>query len=621
MISNNSNRRSVRHTLRGEPTSCLAHTLKTKFLQRLILGMIVAIFLASTYISIMVISNERIAGDAVTQSHGIHASARQHKIDLLNHVNRKDKVDSNLVSEKIHDEEKKMMGLMNTFGEKVHKIEQEAEEYLGIHHEEQDYIADSSTDNVSVARLPMSQTPALIGANRASIQCDADVKSLAYWNDPQGTQDATFQSPFIGDHSSTETKYISFAPDIGGWNNIRMSLEIIIIMAAASGRTLVLPPNTPFYLLQADTEKEQRGFADFFPLHSPEFLKTVPIISTEEFIEREGQENGRFSVPPELKVQVNAAKKECKNFKKADNSCFAVYDYFAEVGFSPELSKKKCLIFDEDNFNGSNPSDENKKQIESFCGNQEIKYFSSEMQEKPLIHLRANVKEYRLLSHFYGFMLFTNPVINNHYKRFVRDFLHYHDVIFCAAGKIVNSLQKMAEARGVLTDPSGSGGYSSMHVRRGDLQYKRVKIPAEEWNENLEDIWLDDEIIYIATDERNKTFFDPLATHHTLMFLDDFSDLAGLDDLDPNYMGMIDTIVASRGRTFSGTYFSTFSGYINRMRGYHGMTMKSSYYGYKDQKSVMHTWKEHVEGNVFAFEWPTGWVGIDGDKTPNRDVF
>jgi hypothetical protein len=47
-----------------------------------------------------------------------------------------------------------------------------------------------------------------------------------------------------------ETKYISFAPDRGGWNNIRMSMEVMFVIAAVTGRTLVLPPKTPLYLLQ-----------------------------------------------------------------------------------------------------------------------------------------------------------------------------------------------------------------------------------------------------------------------------------------------------------------------------------------------------------------------------------
>ena len=87
-----------------------------------------------------------------------------------------------------------------------------------------------------------------------------------------------------------------------------------------------------------------------------------------------------------------------------------------------------------------------------------------------------------------------------------------------------------------------------------------MKFSAATWLENTKEVWKDNEIIYIATDERNKTFFDDIGAAHSIRFLDDYWDFAGLGDLDPNYMGMIDTIVASRARAFAGTWFSTFSG-------------------------------------------------------------
>lgn len=97
------------------------------------------------------------------------------------------------------------------------------------------------------------------------------------------------------------------------------------------------------------------------------------------------------------------------------------------------------------------------------------------------------------------------------------------------------------------------------------MKYKKVKITAEDWYDNTKDLFRKNEIVYIATDERDKKFFDPLAEHYNLRFLDDFSDAAGLNDLDPNTFGMVDTIVASRGRLFVGTWFSTFTGYIVSM--------------------------------------------------------
>ena len=38
------------------------------------------------------------------------------------------------------------------------------------------------------------------------------------------------------------------------------------------------------------------------------------------------------------------------------------------------------------------------------------------------------------------------------------------------------------------------------------------------------------------------------ASGHTCKFLNDYLDVAGLRDVDRNYYGMIDTIVASRAR-------------------------------------------------------------------------
>jgi len=204
-------------------------------------------------------------------------------------------------------------------------------------------------------------------------------------------------------------------------------------------------------------------------------------------------------------------------------------------------------------------------------------------------------------------------VIDNHYKRFVRDHLHYRESVFCAAGKIIKSLQEEGHKLGFAPDEYGAGGFSSLHVRRGDLQYKEVKIPAEEWLENTEDIWLTKELLYIATDEKNKSFFAPFKKQYTIKFLSDYYDVAGLKDVDPNHFGMLDTIVASRGRAFAGTYMSTFTGFITRMRGYHGMLPKASWYGMKKQKYILHQWND-PKFPFFSKECPVGWVGIDGDE-------
>lgn len=88
------------------------------------------------------------------------------------------------------------------------------------------------------------------------------------------------------------------------------------------------------------------------------------------------------------------------------------------------------------------------------------------------------------------------------------------------------------------------------------------------------------QLIYIASDEKNMSYFDPfLKRFHKVKFMKDYFDMAGLKDINPNYLGMIDQVITTRGEIFVGTWFSTFSGYITRMRGYLGYSDQSVYFG------------------------------------------
>ncbi len=197
--------------------------------------------------------------------------------------------------------------------------------------------------------------------------------------------------------------------------------------------------------------------------------------------------------------------------------------------------------------------------------------------------------------------------------------MHYSDGIYCAAGKIVRSIQRESLDRGFVIDEEGGGGYSSLHVRRNDLQYKDVLLTEDRWFENTQEIWKPNEILYISTDETQKKFFDPFALKHDLRFLDDYWELADLGSFDIEHRGMIDAIVASRGRAFAGTFYSTFSGYINRMRGYYGMSKFTSFYSWNPVKYEMQKGPFFSSENKFEREYPVGWVGIDGDERITQD--
>lgn len=118
-----------------------------------------------------------------------------------------------------------------------------------------------------------------------------------------------------------------------------------------------------------------------------------------------------------------------------------------------------------------------------------------------------------------------------------------------------------------------------------------MKIPAENMLHNVGQFLPTNELVYIASDEKNASYFDPfLKRFPKVRFLKDYFDLAGLRDINPNYLGMIDQVITTRGKVFVGTWFSTFTGYITRMRGYLGYSDQSVYFGDMAHRYVFELW-------------------------------
>jgi hypothetical protein len=127
--------------------------------------------------------------------------------------------------------------------------------------------------------------------NLAEMNCDAfggpsrsaDAQEMVYWADIPS--DALYQSPF---RHSTETKYLTFEPDGGGWNNIRMAMESVIGLSIAMGRTLVMPPQKKMYLLAKNDNKQRKhfSFVDFFPIEEmAQEHVGLDVITMKEYLE------------------------------------------------------------------------------------------------------------------------------------------------------------------------------------------------------------------------------------------------------------------------------------------------------------------------------------------------
>lgn len=160
----------------------------------------------------------------------------------------------------------------------------------------------------------------------------------------------------------------------------------------------------------------------------------------------------------------------------------------------------------------------------------ELCVYNEEDQNEPVVHFQMNHKEHlRLLVHFYGFLFFEDWREDMWMKRFVRDHIRYKDEIQCAAGRIVEKVRKR-----VLERTGGkSSEFDTFHVRRGDFQYKETRVEIDEIIANTKDHLTLGSTIFIATDERDKKFFEPMRELYDLLFLDDFKDELG--DLNCKY--------------------------------------------------------------------------------------
>lgn len=214
-----------------------------------------------------------------------------------------------------------------------------------------------------VSGLPMEETPALVGAKRGHIRCDMDVDDLAYWNDPQGKRDVEFR----GHYQEPANRYLTFEADCGGWNNIRMSLEIILVLAAATGRILVLPPKAPFYLF-GDGKEGARSFGNFFNLDK--LKDRISVITMKEFVETQGTR--LLGLTPEQQTKLLPVAELCLHQPKvkSDLSCEYLYqDLLRNKGLQPEIEgERNCIIFSDKVFDGGNLTTEEQDRVHQFCG-------------------------------------------------------------------------------------------------------------------------------------------------------------------------------------------------------------------------------------------------------------
>lgn len=276
------------------------------------------------------------------------------------------------------------------------------------------------------------------------------------------------------------------------------------------------------------------------------------------------------------------------------------------------------------------------KRMKMFGGDRSPVFYDEKLQNARHIHF-PSMEDYRILQHHYAFTFFQDKNMQSFYKRFIRDYMRYKDHIQCAGHTLLAAVRRDA----LIENPSDGGAFYAIHARRGDFQYKEVKLSAADIVKNLHfpngtSIIPAGSLVYLSTDDPDGVCLNcyvqrkPCTSYSPpkppgcpedtswnamrgagwkLRFLKDYLKEGLLTELNPNLHGMIESIVCSRAKVFAGTFYSTFTGYIHRLRGYHGLG-EGTYYHTNREVFVLQ--KPKSVGHGFFREWRAGWTDDEG---------
>lgn len=348
-------------------------------------------------------------------------------------------------------------------------------------------------------------------------------------------------------------RYVTFDLDQGGLNNVRLVFEYVAVIAAITGRTLVLPPAQGWYLLDHGPKHRpggegQTSFSDLFDI--PSLRKVVPVITSEQFIAEAHQHLG---IPAE--------------FKQAD--------VFGADSGDGQQRWKRWLLENAEVMEGWNPYSTliclpDIDRVQSACdlpelyidGRQMIE-FTPWSQAAPLLHFPCD-NQHRSLGPVATMLAATDKRLPRLTRRLIKHHIRWHPRIFELASRYVEQLTPY--------------GYDAIHIRRNDFQYKQTRGAAQEIWHNISSLLDEDRPLYVATDETDDEFLGVFRSHKQVVTWSDL--VRAVDDCQPpeKYTGPIEQLICTGARRFMGTELSTFSSYIVRLRGYTRAPDMASYF-------------------------------------------
>lgn len=379
-------------------------------------------------------------------------------------------------------------------------------------------------------------------------------------------------------------RYIVFDTDQGGLNNIRLAFEYVAVLAAVTGRTLVLPPKSPWYLINVGPMPEEfKGgtteFADLFEIAA--LRKAIPVITTDEFIDRA---KTHLDIPDEF-----ANQQEWDENLKPYNQKWKEWllDNTEIPGWNP-YNTVICLPDIKSAQNGPHLNErylDSRKQVE----------FSAWQQAAPVLYFPSN-KEYRSLGPVATMFASSDETLPILARRLIKHHIRFRKDIFNITKDILKKLDM--------------GRFDAMQIRRNDFQYSKTRVSTEEVCNNTRKLFDEGLPIYIATDESREEIFEDLKTGLNAANIYRWKDVERVykKDIPYAWIGPIEQMICSAARRFVGNDLSTFTAYINRLRGYQLAEDTNLYFHSLANDEIKPTLIEDFKGRAYLRENPLFWL-------------
>ena len=356
--------------------------------------------------------------------------------------------------------------------------------------------------------------------------------------------------------NSQSLKYLSYQPPGGGWNNQRVAFENAVVLAKLLNRILIVHPLAPHQeILQLKRRRRiSAGYEIYNMLPKDKLLPLSRVIDLKLLSKL---------IPVKEFTSSHAEFQNKYNHLRWARICHnGLLGTWVDVIPKEEHKEKWRLL--RRHMGHSLPANKEIPLYRRIC-KEELKHFETNATGgRPvwgivdeLLHKTEDLIYFAEGSLYNRELLFFDKetVLNTH--EWIMRFIRFAPDIRKRVMAVLETLEHP---------------FSAIHVRRTDHP-SSFQMKQDFWLSHLkvrEALNLT-KTLYVATDERNKTWFQPFRdAGYNLFFAEDFDDQLQPQSIKnavvQDMLGLCEQLICAHADHFVGSYYSTFTMYIKRLR-------------------------------------------------------